>query len=253
MKILIVEDERLAAEKLKRLVLDIDHSAEICGQLESVEDSVNWFHQNEMPDLIFMDIQLDDGTCFEIFETVKIRTPIIFTTAYDQYAIKAFKVNGIDYLLKPVSREDLLAALEKFRELYAREEPADQVSKIDHLYRQLVKDYKTRFMVRIGTHYHSVSVRDIACFFIRDRGTFIKIRVGKNLDVDYSLEQIESMVDPEQFFRINRNYIINIDSIADIISYSSNRLKIILQNFEHLNDLIVSRDRTADLKKWLDR
>ncbi len=251
MNILIIEDERLAAEKLKRLIHEIDDSIEIIGHLESVVDTVNWFGSHDAPDLVLMDIELDDGICFEIFDSIKIKTPIIFTTAYNQYAIKAFKVKGVDYLLKPVSSEDLGTALEKYRDLYYNKETS--VDKIDQLYRQMVKDYKTRFMVRIGKHYHSVSVKDVACFYIRERSTFMKTRTGKSLDVDYSLEQIESMVDPEQFFRINRNYIINIESIADMISYSSSRVKVTLQNFEHLDDLIVSREKTAAFKEWLDR
>jgi DNA-binding LytR/AlgR family response regulator len=252
MKVLIIEDEHLAAGKLKQMLSNIDPSIEVAGMLESVQESVNWLMNNPAPDLIFMDIQLDDGVCFEIFESVKISTPVIFTTAYDQYAIKAFKVNSVDYLMKPVIQEDLESALNKFRHLYAGGE--QQQEKINRLYDQLLKkDYKSRFFVKIGTHFHSISVHDIACFYVLERGTFIKSKVGKNYNIDYSLDQVQKMVDPDQFYRINRNYIINLNSIADIISYSTNRLKIKLRNFEHLEDLIVSRDKTGDFKKWLDR
>jgi DNA-binding LytR/AlgR family response regulator len=230
----------------------IDPAIEVLEILETVFDSVNWFSSHRAPDLIFMDIQLDDGVCFEIFESVEINTPVIFTTAYDQYAIKAFKVNSVDYLLKPINQEDLGKALRKFHRRFSGEE--QQQEKINKLYNQLVKqDYKSRFFVKIGTHFHTLSTNDIACFFIRERSTFIKSKTGKNLDIDYSLDQVQKMVDPDQFFRINRNYIINLDSISDIISYSTNRLKIKLRNFEHLEDLIVSRDKTGDFKKWLDR
>jgi DNA-binding LytR/AlgR family response regulator len=251
MKVLIIEDEHLAADKLSRMLHKLNPDIQIVAMLESVSESADWLASNPAPDLIFMDIQLDDGISFEIFDSVKITTPIIFTTAYNEYAIKAFKVNSVDYLLKPYTTKDLKLAIDKYKELHG--EPQFQSEKFDHLYRQLVKEYKTRFFVKIGTHFHSISVDEIACFFIRDRATFIKTLIGKNFDIDYSLEQVQKLVDPTRFFRINRNYTINIDSISDIISYSSNRLKIVLKNFEHLDDLLVSREKTSDFKKWLDR
>jgi DNA-binding LytR/AlgR family response regulator len=251
MRVLIIEDEHLASDKLNRMLREIDPDIQVLAILETVSDSADWLSENPDPDLIFMDIQLDDGISFEIFDMVKIKTPIIFTTAYNEYAIRAFKVNSVDYLLKPFTKKDLVEAINKYKNLHAGEQV--QLEKIDHLYQQLVKDYKTRFFVKIGTHFHSVSVDEIACFFIRERGTFIKTKVGKNLDIDYSLDQIQKLIDPKQFFRINRNYVINIDSISDIISFSTNRLKIVLKNFEHLDDLLVSREKTSDFKKWLDR
>jgi len=252
MKVLIVEDEHLASQKLKQLLLKIDDSIQIMDILESVHATIDWISNHPRPDLIFMDIQLDDGVCFEIFNTIEINTPVIFTTAYDQYAIKAFKVNSVDYLLKPISGEDLAAALKKFNQRYPVEDR--QHEKINLLYDQLVKkEYKSRFFVKLGTHFFSISTTDIACFYIRERSTFIKSKVGKNFDIDFSLEQVQSMVDPDQFFRINRIYIVNLDSITDIINYSTNRLKIKLKNFEHLEDLIVSREKTSDFKQWLDR
>lgn len=251
MKVLIIEDEHYAADKLSRMLHDLDPDIQVLALLESVSESANWLSSNPAPDLIFMDIQLDDGISFEIFDSVKITTPIIFTTAYNEYAIKAFKVNSVDYLLKPYTAKDLKSAINKYKELH--EGTGIQSEKFDHLYRQLVKEYKSRFFVKIGTHFHSISVDEIACFFIRDRATFIKTLIGKNFDIDYSLDQVQKLVDPARFFRINRNYMINIDSIADIISYSSNRLKIVLKNFEHLDDLLVSREKTSDFKKWLDR
>jgi DNA-binding LytR/AlgR family response regulator len=251
MRVLIIEDEHLAADKLSRMLHELDPHIQILATLESVSESANWLADNPAPDLIFMDIQLDDGISFEIFEAVKITAPIIFTTAYNEYAIKAFKVNSVDYLLKPFAEEELLAAIDKYKQLHSGLNI--QSEKIDYLYRQLVKEYKSRFIVKIGTHFHSVSIDEIACFFIRERATFIKTIVGKNLDIDYSLDQVQKLVDPTRFFRINRNYVINIDSISDIISYSSNRLKIVLKNFEHLDDLLVSRENTSEFKKWLDR
>lgn len=251
MKVLIIEDEHLAADKLSRMLSDLDPEIQVLAILESVAESAEWLANHPAPDLIFMDIQLEDGISFEIFDSVNITTPVIFTTAYNEYAVKAFKVNSVDYLLKPYTSRDLMAAMDKYKQLHGNMHI--QSAKIDYLYRQLVREYKNRFFVKIGTHYHSVSVDEITCFFIRERGTFLKTKVGKNLDIDYSLEQVQKMVDPTRFFRINRNYIINIDSISDIISYSSSRLKVVLKNFEHLDDLLVSREKTNDFKKWLDR
>lgn len=251
MKVLIIEDEHLAADKLSRMLHDLDPEIQVLAILESVAESADWLASHPPPDLIFMDIQLEDGISFEIFDSVKITTPVIFTTAYNEYAVKAFKVNSVDYLLKPYTSRDLMTAVDKYKRLHSGMNT--QSAKIDYLYRQLVREYKNRFFVKIGTHYHSVSVDEIACFFIRERASFIKTKVGKNLDIDYSLDQVQKLVDPTRFFRINRNYIINIDSISDIISYSSSRLKIVLRNFEHLDDLLVSREKTNDFKKWLDR
>jgi len=250
MNVLIIEDERLAAEKLLKLLSESGKEINVQAILESVEASINWLSNNPSPDLIFMDIQLDDGVCFEIYESIEITTPVIFTTAYDEYAIKAFKVNSVDYLLKPIDLEDLIKAIDKYQDLYKDHEVSND--KISHIYDQLVKKFKTRFFVKIGIHFQSVIVEDIACFFIQERGTFLKTKVGKNYDLDYSLDQVQKMVDPEQFFRINRNYIINLDSITDIVGYSSNRLRVMLKNFDHL-DLIVSRDKTTEFKRWLDR
>jgi len=250
MKVLIVEDENLAAEKLEKTLSEINPEVEVIGKLQSVIESVNWFHEHPEPDLIFMDIQLDDGICFEIFDAIEIRTPVIFTTAYDQYAIRAFKVNSIDYLLKPIEKETLLYALEKFKSLFQSEEY--DYSKFQSLFEKMVKDYKNRFFVKIGNHFHSISVADIDCFFIREKGTFLKTKSGKNFDMDYSLDQVQKLVNPEKFFRINRNFLINIDAIQDIFSYSSSRLGIKIKMMDHL-DLIVSREKVTDFKKWLDR
>lgn len=250
MKVLIVEDERLAAEKLTGMLHLLDPEIQILGRVESVLTAINWLNSHESPDLIFMDIQLDDGVCFEIFESVMIKTPIIFTTAYDAYAIRAFQVNSVDYLLKPIESETLSRALQKYKAIY--QPIALSAEKVNLLYQQLVKSYKNRFFVKVGQHFHSVSVMDIACFFIRERATNIKTLHGKNYDIDYSLDQIQNLVDPAIFFRINRNYLIHIDAISEMYSYSSSRLRVKLKMYDHL-DMIVSREKVADFKKWLDR
>ncbi len=250
MNILIIEDERLAADKLEKMLLGIDSNIIVLARLESVLDSINWLNSHEKPDLIFMDIQLDDGISFELFDSVKIETPIIFTTAYDSYAIKAFQVNSIDYLLKPIEEQALQKALEKYKSIY--ETHQQQSEKLDILYKQIIQTYKTRFFVKIGNHFHSVSVDEIQCFLILERGTFLRTINGKKYDLDYSLDQVQKMVDPSNFFRINRNYLIHIDSIQDIYSYSSNRLGVKLKMLDHL-DMIVSREKVSDFKQWLDR
>ncbi len=250
MNVLIIEDEHLAASKLEKMLWAIDHDIKVMARLESVLDSINWLNENEKPDLIFMDIQLDDGICFEIFDAVKIETPIIFTTAYDSYAIKAFQVNSVDYLLKPIDEQALAKALVKYNSIFKSQSTQDENLKL--LLNQMVSNYKTRFFVKIGNHFHSISVEEIQCFLIRERGTFLRTINGKKYDLDYSLDQIQKLVDPAKFFRINRNYLIHIESIQDIYSYSSHRLGVKLKMLDHL-DMIVSREKVADFKKWLDR
>jgi DNA-binding LytR/AlgR family response regulator len=251
MKVLIIEDEKPAADKLKRMLIDKVEGIIILDILETVEGSINWFMNNPAPDLIFMDIQLNDGISFEIFESVKISAPVIFTTAYDEYAIRAFKVNSIDYLLKPIEAVALLKSIEKFRTLYPTGKTDHK--KIDLLYDQLVKKFKTRFFIKFGSHCRSVMTEDIKYFFIVERSTFMKTFPGKIFDVDYSLDQIENMLDPEKFFRINRKFIINLAAIIDIITWSSNRLKLKLSNEEDNLDLVVSREKVSEFKKLLDR
>jgi DNA-binding LytR/AlgR family response regulator len=249
MKIVIIEDERLAAQKLESLIRQIDAQTEVVAKLESVEDSVNWLTLNPSPDLIFMDIQLDDGISFEIFDAVKVEAPVIFTTAFDQYAIRAFKVNSVDYLLKPIDRNALETALEKYRRIF---KPTGMEEKLSKVFEQLAKPWKTRFFVKVGLHFQSVPVEVICCFFVEERCSFLKTQTGKNFALDYSLDQLQKRVDPELFFRINRNFMVNINCIAEIISYSTNRLQLKLKNFDD-EGLIVSRDKVSEFKQWLDR
>ena len=196
-----------------------------------------------------MDIQLDDGISFEIFDAIKVEAPVIFTTAFDQYAIRAFKVNSVDYLLKPINREALETALEKYRRVF---KPAELEDKLSKVFEQFAKPWKTRFFVKVGVHFQSVPVEEICCFFVEERCSFLRTQSGKNYDLDFSLDQIQKKVNPEIFFRINRNFLINIQYISEMISYSSNRLKIKMKDFEH-DGLVVSRDKVSEFKQWLDR
>jgi len=250
MKVLIIEDEILAADKLAGLLIRIDSTIEIMGKLQSVLESINWLHSQPNPDVIFMDIQLDDGICFEIFDAVKIKTPVIFTTAYDSYAIRAFQVNSVDYLLKPIEKEPLEKAIEKYKLIFKKGDSSTQ--SIGDLSVQMVKSYKTRFFVKIGNHFHSIPVDNIECFYLVERAVFFKTNNGKNYNLDYSLDQVQQLIDPENFFRINRNYLIQINAIQDIYNYSSSRLGIKINGINHL-DLIVSREKVGEFKKWLDR
>lgn len=247
MKVVIVEDEALAAEKLQRLLQKVDVQIEVVKVLESVEEAVNWFSQNTVPDLVFMDIQLDDGISFDIFDAIKMDVPVIFTTAYNEYAIRAFKVNSVDYLLKPIEAEALSAAIQKFRKHF--EASGDFEAKISKVFNQLSVKYKSRFFVKVGIHFQSIAVEKICCFFVEERCTFMKTTDGKTYDLDYSLEQLQNMVDPGQFFRINRNYLVNINCIGEIISYSTNRLKLMIGKTEQ----IVSREKVTEFKQWMDR
>lgn len=251
MNVLIVENEKLAAEKLCRLLKKIDNSVNFLDITESVETTINWLQNNKAPELIFMDIQLDDGLCFELFEAVKIDIPVIFTTAFDQYMLSAFKVNSIDYLLKPIEEVQLRGAIDKFRLLYSERTVRNEI--LNNFLRTLNTGYKNRFLIKVGTNYKSIPVSDIACFYILERSVFIRLFSGKDYSIDYSLDYLQKVIDPDKFFRINRNCILNINAVSDILCYSSSRLEIKLNNNKPIDDLIVSRDKVGEFKKWIDK
>ena len=251
MNILIVENEIPAAEKLMSILAKIDKSVTVLGVTETVEETINRLQESPRPDLILMDIQLDDGLCFEIFETINVDTPVIFTTAYDEYTLKAFKVNSIDYLLKPIDEESLKSALRKYKKLYADNDPFKRD------FRQLLYEFrnqfKSRFLIKTGEKYKSVPVSDISHFHIMERNVFLNDLQGIDYGVEYSLDQIQEMLDPRKFFRINREYVVNINAIATMSSYSSSRFQLTLKNVEKREEFIVSRERVAEFKKWVDR
>ena len=254
MKILIIEDEILAANRLKSLLNEYDPAFDILDNIDSVKGAIRWFSTHESPDLVFMDIQLGDGLSFEIFDYCQIICPIIFTTAYDHYAIQAFKVNSIDYLLKPFDKGDLQKAFDKLIKIRGDNtfNPAIKKAGIEETMKLLGERYKTRFIVKIGEHIHSVHTKDVLYFLSQEKATFMQTGQGKRFIIDYSLEQVTDMLDPANFFRINRKYLIHIDAIRDIVSYSNSRLKIQLSNCDD-NDVIVSRDKVQAFKQWLDR
>lgn len=250
MKVLIVEDEQPASQKLIRLLREIDSGIEVVEIVESVEKATNWLLSHTTPDLIFMDIQLEDGVCFEIFENYDIKTPVIFTTAYDEYSLKAFKVNSVDYLLKPIVLEELKNAIEKFKTVHHQKV---DFTRIESFLNKLHPKTKERFLIKIGEHYRSIPVSRINCFFIKERCNFINVDKGKNYAIDYSLDKVEDLIDSKIFFRVNRNFIINFMAIQDIIAYSSSRLKILLTNWEENDEILVSRERVTEFKEWMDR
>ena len=254
-KALIIEDEKPAAEHLQRLINQVDLKIDIITIISSVDEALIWFNKNPLPDLIFLDIQLSDGLSFEIFNHINITCPVIFTTAYEEYAIKAFKVNSIDYLLKPIGIEDLKYAIDQFsnvtnnfRDIYNQ----TLRYKVDQVMKLLTKNYKSRFMVNVGMHIKSVEVDKINVFYSLEKSTFILDNIGKNYDINYSLEQIEELIDPKQFFRISRKYIVNINAIADIVSYASSRLKLKIVNSKD-DDIFVSRSKLKEFRRWLER
>jgi DNA-binding LytR/AlgR family response regulator len=251
MNILIVENEKPAADKLIRLLMKIDNSITILGVIETVEETINRLQETPRPDLILMDIQLGDGLCFEIFETTNVDTPVIFTTAYDEYTLKAFKVNSIDYLMKPIDEESLRSALTKFKKLYADKDPFKRDFK--QLLYEFRNQYKSRFLIKIGEKYKSVPAKEVSHFHINERSVFLNDIQGKDYGVDYSLEQLQTMLDPRKFFRINRECIVNIESISLMYSYSSSRLQLTLKEKEKSDLFVVSRDKVTDFKRWIDK
>jgi two-component system, LytTR family, response regulator LytT len=251
MTVLIIENEKHAATGLISLLKNIDTGISVIGVTESVESTTNWFQSNSNPDLILMDIQLDDGLCFELFETVKLEIPVIFTTAYDEFMLSAFKINSVDYLLKPIEEAALRKAIDKFKSIHYNASIKSEV--IKQLLNELNKGFKNRFLIKVGEHYKSVTDNEISCFYILERATFLRTSADKDYVIDYSLDNLQKTLDSDKFFRINRNFIININEISDIVNYSSSRLKIKLKSFKPIYDIIVSKDKVSEFKKWIDK
>ncbi len=251
MDVLIIEDEKIAANNLEKMLHQIDRNINVQSKIDSIDESVKWL-SNNTTDLIFLDIHLADGLCFKIFEQIEIKTPIIFTTAYDQYAIKAFKVNSIDYLLKPVETQQLEQSLEKFKEL----NQVQSVKNIDfdaliNFYTNQIK-YQERFIVRYAQKIKSIKTSEIAYFFANNENIFLCTKGNNNYPVDYSLDKLENIINPKDFFRINRQFIVNISSIEKMYSLSKSRIKIEL-NPKADSEIIVSYSRMSDFKKWLNQ
>lgn len=252
MKIVVIEDEELAVDILITTIMEIRPDAEILESLSSIKEAVKWFQNNTPPDLIFCDIHLPDGKSFEIFKRVEVKSPVIFTTAYDQYAIEAFQVNSIDYLLKPIKKEDVVKALEKFENLQK-----DQLlKKIENMQSLLGSvstptTFRKRFVVKQGQNMKTIPSEEVAGFLAEEGLVFLYNFTGQRFIINYTLEQLEEELEKWKFFRVNRKFIVNIDAIEQIKPYFNSRLIIKSHpplNFEH----IVSTNRVADFKKWLD-
>lgn len=251
MKVLIIEDEKPSARRLQRMLEKVGVS--VNQMLHSVEESVHWFENNEHPDLIFLDIQLSDGLSFEIFDTIEIKSSIIFTTAFDEYALQAFKLNSIDYLLKPIDEDELLVAVDKYKELKPQASNVqlnfDDIKKL--LGNPIEREYKKRFTTKIGQHLKMISVDEIECFYSENKGTYAHTTNGRSYLLDTTLENLEQELSPKLFFRISRKYYININAIKDIISYTNSRLELKLNSYSE-QEVIVARERVKDFKLWLE-
>ncbi len=249
MKILFIEDEDAALRRLEKIVLEIDPKIEIIKKLDSVESSVSWLRNNPPPDLIFLDIHLADGSCFEIFEHVQVNCPIIFTTAYDEYALKAFKVNAIDYLMKPIKPLEVKEALEKYKKITPAPVP-DYAALIDRLQGQQLPSLR-RILVRLGQSIRLVETDDVAYFYTRDKITFLMTQsTSKRYPIDHPLDKLEEMLDPKVFYRINRQFIVHVAAIREMHPYSKSRIKIDLDPPSDV-EIIVSTERSSDFKQWL--
>ncbi|MCH4830790.1 MULTISPECIES: LytR/AlgR family response regulator transcription factor [Flavobacterium] len=250
MNIIIIEDEKPSARLLQRKVEKL--GLLVNQLLHSVEEAIQWFQNNQHPDLIFLDIQLSDGLSFEIFETIDIKSAVIFTTAYDEYALRAFKLNSIDYLLKPIDEDDLEKAIHKFK---SRTSTLQDLSlDFDMIRRMLVnsveKEYKKRFTVKIGQQLKLIEIQEIECFYSQDKGTYLHTLDNRDYLLEGTLEQLENELNPEDFYRISRKFIVPLKSIKEIQLHSNSRLKLILPSYKD-DEIIVARERVNDFKKWI--
>lgn len=250
MNIIIIEDEKPAARLLQRKVEKL--GLNVHTMLHSVEESLQWFQTNPHPDLIFLDIQLSDGLSFEIFEQIDIKSAVIFTTAYDEYALKAFKLNSIDYLLKPIDEDDLEVALNKYRQ--RNPEPQQLALDFEMIKRMLVnpvdKSYKKRFTVKIGQQLKVIPIEEVECFYSENKGTYVHTTDNRDYLLDQALEQLETELDPKEFYRVSRKFIIPMRAIKEIVLYSNSRLKVVLPTYKG-DEVIVSRERVSDFKEWI--
>ncbi len=252
MTCLIIEDEKIAAERLKNLILKYDEQIEILDVIQSVQNSVEWFNHHAPPDLVFLDIQLADGLSFEIFEKTVVSSPVIFTTAYEEYTLKAFKVNSIDYLLKPIAYDDLKGAVDKFKNSPFNQRIFRYPQEVfDRVLKSFTKEYKSKFVFKVGDHLKMISVDEVCCFYSVEKATFLQTAGNRNYAINHSLDQLVDLLDPAKFFRINRQYIVAFSSIKDIVQYSSSRLQLKILNNED-KEIIVSREKVQDFKSWLE-
>ena len=249
MRVIIVEDEKLATERLKTLLNDYDPSIEVIACLESIEETVQYLKQSAHPDVLLLDIHLSDGHSFEIFKQVNYNRPVIFTTAYDQYALEAFKMFSIDYILKPVTREALAAAINKLKSVSVSFSAID----FKRVFPELnIQRHKKRFLGKVGQRLFFINTEDI-CFFQADNKiVYLVDKEGNRYVVEHTMESLEDQLNPQQFFRLSRSFIVSIDAIQQVKPYYNSRLKLSVKCITNQEDMVVSRDRVADFKQWAD-
>lgn len=250
MRLLVLEDEDQALQRLQKIIGKVLPDAVILGTIASIEQAITWFQHNTMPDLIFMDIQLADGTSFQIFNRIKITCPVIFTTAYESYALQAFKVNSIDYLLKPLDEDDVKKAIDKLKLLQnSGSALIDYAGILDSL-KTVQKKYKDRFIIKLGDTIKSICITDIAYFYTENKCNFVCTKEGKRLPIDFTLDQVEEMLNPKNFFRINRQFIIGHHAINEMKAHSRSRIIVSLTP-AFKDPAVVAIDRAIDFRNWL--
>jgi DNA-binding LytR/AlgR family response regulator len=250
-KVLMLEDEEPAAKRLQKLIKEMNEQVEVLAVIDSISAAKEWLQKNQQPDLMLVDIHLADGISLELFKQVELSCPVIFTTAYDEYALKAFKLNSVDYLLKPIKKDELQAAIEKFKKQKAKEQPQLNMNQLLEAVTQSSTDkYRDRFVIRYGEHIKTIETKDAAYFYTEARANFLVTTDTKRYVVDFNLDQLESMLDPAKFFRINRQFIISLQSIEEMTAWTKARVRIKLKPATKI-ETIVSTERSPEFKKWL--
>ena len=253
MKVVIIEDEHLTAQRLIGMLQKYDTQIEVLAELPSIAEAVEWFKSNSDPDLVFMDIHLEDGQSFSIFETINLQVPVIFTTAYDEYMIKAFKVNSVDYLMKPLNYEELVQAIEKYKRLHIQHK--DEGDNLQELLKALQKkesEYKSRFLVSIGSRLKTIESEEIQYFYSAEKITFLVTKDNQRFPVDYSLDKLAMLLDPKEYFRINRQMMVRLSAIGNMHVYSKGKIKLDLVP-PMKEDVFVSMDKVVEFKDWLGK
>jgi DNA-binding LytR/AlgR family response regulator len=253
MRVVIIEDEQLTAQRLENMLHKYDPAIEIAETIPSVSEAVDWFKSNPDPDLAFMDIHLEDGQCFSIFESINLEVPVIFTTAYDEYTIKAFKVNSVDYLMKPLNYEELVQAIEKYKRIYVHSE--EETHNIETLLQSLHKkepEYKDRFLVSIGSRLRTIETNEINYFYSAEKITFLVTKDNQRFPVDYSLDKLALVLNPKEYYRINRQMMVKLSAIFNMHVYPKGRIKLELLPAMK-EDVFVSLDKVVEFKDWLGR
>ena len=253
MKVVIIEDEHLTAQRLEGMLKKYDAQIEVLAELPSVAESIEWFKMNPDPDLVFMDIHLEDGQSFSIFDTLNLEVPVIFTTAYDEYMIKAFKVNSVDYLMKPLNYDELSQAIDKFKRLHTNEKGKDH--QLETLLQSLQKkepEYKSRFLVSIGSRLKTIEDEEVRYFYSADKITFLVTKDNQRFPIDYSLDKLALMLNPKDYFSINRQMTVKLSAINNIHVYAKGKIQLEL-NPPMKEDVFVSMDRVVEFKEWLGK